>query len=267
MEDLELMPDKPRFLPANYQLIKNWDFRQARYNTRTSLYKEFYTRYSFSNGTLDYLSGNGETTRARDNHEFDRVDGLKLGVYLKDSLSTGAESTLIRSKYSFTYGYIEAEVQVAKARGVLSALWLIPPVASGSAKPEIDIFEILNGPNDNSSKSYHNLHIASGNLVPPSGLLTLSSSSSVYQNDEDLGNEFHKYGCLWTPTGVTHYLDDKVLAKRQLFWDKPEDSTDQIPAQIIANVWGGGSWVGNAVSGNDYPAYMNIKYIRLYQET
>ena len=264
------MAGRPPQLDQKYRLIADYDFR-SRITSRVHLYENFYTRYRFSGGSLDALSGNGEKSIARDIHILDpERGGLFLPLMLNGSVFGGAGSFwagLVRTRRTFAPPfYVEARIRPPRlAQGAVSAVWATP--SDIDAKPEVDVVEIVSGPNDTTRRSYHNLHRGYPDRgdVPAAGLLVQSGGSVVYEPGYDYANRMTTFGALVTPGRVVHYIENKEIANRALDWRIQATGDLAPPAHIIANIWTGGDWAGSPQSGDDLPCFMTIEFLRVWR--
>ena len=141
------------YVPAGYQKVFDDEFSTANLDTA-----KWWTRYIYSNGTLDYL--NDELQRYRENHNHVIMnDTLQLTARLPGDGSI--ESGMVRSKMTFNGGYFEAKLRVPSGLGSFPAFWLnsdSAPDGSVSWPPEIDIMEnVINAPDVNSCCEHPNM--------------------------------------------------------------------------------------------------------------
>jgi beta-glucanase (GH16 family) len=73
--------------------------------------------------------------------------------------------------------------------------------------------------------------------------------------------DFHTYMFEWTPSGVTWYVDGKVVRKGSRL-KVPEMST-----KIMMNLWifTGGAFGGSQIYNNEYPFHSEYEYFRFYK--
>ena len=101
----------------------------------------------------------------------------------------------------------------------------------------------------------------------------------TYENTENLSNEYHIYGFLWTPREMTMYIDNEPYITYDLtqsLWDKLENGLTEAaihaPMDVIIGIglstpenvpWGNDSmWLDeDSFNGIDY----TVDYVRLYQ--
>ena len=243
-----------------YHLVKNWDFA-ATVRDEAELKREFYTRYVYDGGRLDFFNDERERYRDNANHVFEG-GALAMVARLTGSPQTGQiESGMLRSKWTGKYGYFECRMKVPSGRGMWPAFWLNPQ--DGKWPPEIDVVEIVNNGRDTTLGSFHYLH---GKYAgePASGS-TLLDHDQAYHPGFDYAKDFHTFAVEWTPSVVRHYVDDLLVVERPYQW-RHDDGSDGGPAHILVNLAVGGKWPGNPTSAADFPSKLIIQYIRVWQK-
>jgi beta-glucanase (GH16 family) len=249
----------PVLADAGYHLVKNWDF-QANVLNDQDLRSEFYTRYINAGGTLDHFSDEWEVYRDNGNHVI--VGGvLRLVARLPSGeLTLGAiESGMLRSKWTGKYGYFEARMKLPAGRGMWPAFWLAPQ--DQKWPPEIDIFEVVNNGNDTCKNSYHFLH---GRFVGDT-IASLLDKHGAYWPGFDYCDLFHTFAIEWTPSAIKHYVDNVLVVEREFQW-RHDDGGDGGPAHILINLAIGGKWPGAPTSASEFPAALEVEYIRVWQK-
>lgn len=245
----------------DYALVKDWDFGR---NIRTldQMRAEFHTRYVYDNGRQDTLPGNGEWERYRDNDNH-RIEGdvLKLVAHVRGGLRNGGiESGMLRSKWTGKYGYYEIRMKVPRGRGLWPAFWLNPE--DQKWPPEIDVVEIVNNGRDTTRNSFHNVLPSPGHRA--SDVYTVLDRWGSYRPPFDYADGFHTFAVEWTPQTVKHFVDDKLVAERRFEWVH-EDGSDGGPAHVLVNLAVGGKWPEAPTSLADFPAVLEVDYIRVWQ--
>lgn len=99
--------------------------------------------------------------------------------------------------FAVTSGIVEARIKLPAGKGVWSALWLLAEDKTlPSPKPEIDIFENLNGERA--------LHLNYHNGAQP-------ASPHTVPVQWDLTAGYHVYTCAWDANGIEYYLDGALI--------------------------------------------------------
>lgn len=241
----------------NYALVKNWDFG-ATVTTRARLSDEFFTRYIYNDGKLDFLNDEWQRYRDNDNHVLDGRT-LKLTARIGEGLKPGGiESGMLRSKWTGKYGYYECRMKVPRGRGMWPAFWINPQTGW---PPEIDVLEIVNNGRDTTANSFHFVHEGA---EKPEDITTKLDKWGSYRPGIDYADGFHTFAVLWTPDRVDHYVDGVMVVSRRFLWQH-KDGSDGGPAHVLVNLAVGGTWPGPPDNPSDFPAALEIQYIRVWQ--
>jgi beta-glucanase (GH16 family) len=145
------------------------------------------------------------------------------------------------------YGYFEIDAELPAGQGLWPA-WYLLPTDVANQNSEIDVFEVLgNAP----GTVYATVHWKVDGVA---------HSTTTIVNVANTANGFHTYGVDWEPTTTTIYMDGQVIAS---FATAPQ--MDQ-PMYMLAGLQVGsvGSWPGAPSSSAEFPATMQINYIRAY---
>src|SRR5438105_7247448 len=94
--------DSPH-VPAGYIKVFSDEFNQARLDT-----SQWWTRYIYSGGTLDFLNDEQERYREDGNHVMTGQSLILMAKKTSGIDRTNYVSGMIRSKMTFHYGYFEA---------------------------------------------------------------------------------------------------------------------------------------------------------------
>lgn len=243
-----------------YRLVKDWTFGRTVSNA-DELRDNFHTRFIYENGTLDTLKGEWQRYRDNDNHDF-RNGRFALVARVSKELKNGQiESGMLRSRWSGQYGYIEGRMKVPTGRGLWPAFWINPQ--DQIWPPEIDIFEIVDNGRDTTKNSFHFLHLGEGKGRPARA--TLLDKFGAYRPGFDYADGFHTFAILWEPGRVRHFVDEKLVVDRPFDWTH-KGGADAGPAHVLVNLAVGGDWPGPPLRIEDFPARLEIDFIRVWQK-
>jgi beta-glucanase (GH16 family) len=251
--------EPPAIAGRGYRLVKNWDFA-ATVTDDATLQQEFFTRYIYDNGRLDFLNDEWQRYRDRDNHRFE--DGaLSLVAHLRGGLAPGGiESGMLRSRWGGQYGYFECRMRVPAGRGLWPAFWLNPQDAKWP--PEIDVVEIVDDGRVGTRQSFHFLHGLGAKTA------TVHASRldryQAWRPGFDYADDFHRFAVDWTPDRVRHYVDDVLVVDRAFAW-RHNDGSDAGPAHVLVNLAVGGKWPGPPTSADLFPARLRVAHVRVWQ--
>lgn len=167
---------------------------------------------------------------------------LKLSVtdspYQSYPYRSGAVTT--QGLHEQLYGKFEVRAKFPKGQGLFPAIWLLP--ADHSSFPEIDIVEMLGQlPNE----LWHVAHIENGNRA-------------FHLNEQIDGSKWHTYALDWSQDELVFYIDDEVTFRTS--------NISNTKMYLLMNVTVGGTWVGDPNSITEFPSYMEVDYVRIYQK-
>lgn len=148
-------------------------------------------------------------------------------------------SGLLTTEMTFgaSSGYIEIRADVPDEQGLWSAFWLLPTDGDWSA--EIDIAEVLGSNTDAVHTNVWNNGTPSESIIPT-----------------EVGNGFHTYGLLWTPTTIEWQIDGVTVRT------SPNTVTEEMFLAIGLAV---GGWDGGPDATTDFSDGLKIDYIRVYE--
>ena len=166
--------------------------------------------------------------------------------------------------YSFSYGRIEARMQLPVGQGLCPAFWMIgdspPNTSCGVACGEIDIME----------QGGQNPYQISATLHGPIAVTPGDTNNQQWQSGitsaTPLGGAFHTYGLIWKPGKLTWTLDGVPYATATPA-SLPKGATwvfDGHPFHIILDVVVGG-FLGPPTPTTVFPATMRVAWVRVYR--
>lgn len=154
--------------------------------------------------------------------------------------------------FNFVHGYAEMRARIPLGQGLWPAFWLLNGYYVGQ-QPEIDIMEVLGHNPHQAFHTYHRL-AQDGILLSDQGMTNNGDPATGYADG------FHTYGVRWQRGQIDWYIDGNVVHTYQ---------GNDVPYQVmyvIANLAVGGNWPGSPDDTTEFPASMDIDYIRVYQE-
>lgn len=185
-------------------------------------------------------------------------DGYLHVVALHPSNGTYTAARLkSQGLFSFSYGRIEARIQLPEGQGLWPAFWLLGNNISTVNWPacgEQDVMEHINAQTpDWIAGSIHGTN--------------LNGSQTQYAPSGQSFGTWHTYGMIWSKGQVSYYLDSPnnvyatfTPANTPGTW--PFDSA--AGAFIILNLAVGGNWPGPPDASTPFAAEMLVDYVRLY---
>lgn len=154
--------------------------------------------------------------------------------------------------FNFVHGYAEMRARIPRGQGLWPAFWLLNGYYVGQ-QPEIDVLEVLGQNPHQAFHTYHRLG-QDGIMLSDQGMTDNGDPATGYADG------FHTYGVRWQRGRIDWYIDGNVVHTYE---------ADDVPYQVmyvIANLAVGGNWPGSPDSDTEFPASLDIDYIRVYQE-
>ena len=219
--------------------------------------------WSFETGGNGWGNNEMEFYTARTNNA--RVENGKLVIEARQEGYGGKGITSARlvtkGKCSWTYGRIEARIQIPRGQGIWPAFWMMGTNIDSAGWPgcgEIDIME-------NIGKEPGIVH---GTVHGPgySGEHGIGGPFKL-SGDTLLANDFHVYGIEWTTNRIDWYIDGQTyfsITPARLPPGAPW-AFDQ-PKFVILNLAVGGGWPGYPDATTIFPQRMLVDYVRVYQK-
>ncbi|WP_437484526.1 RICIN domain-containing protein [Sorangium sp. So ce1014] len=165
-----------------------------------------------------------------------------------------------RGKFEFTYGRVEARIQVPRGQGLWPAFWMLGNDLGSAGWPscgEIDVMENVGYEPSTLHGSLHGPGYSGGN--PLTGWTNLPGGAP-------LADAFHTYAVEWEPNAIRFYLDGKLYQTRTPA-DVPAGArwVFNHPFFMLLNVAVGGNWPGSPNGSTSFPQRMLVDYVRVYQ--
>ena len=167
-----------------------------------------------------------------------------------------------RDRFAFRYGRIEASIRLPGGQGVWPAFWLMPQddvYGTWAASGELDIMEAINLGGTGGNTVHGTIHY--GGEWPNNVF-----SGNSYDVPTSMTDEFHTYAVEWDETEIRWYADD-VLYSMKNSWSTTNAAFpapfDQ-PFYVILNLAVGGNWPGSPDGNTQFPAIMEVDYVRVY---
>lgn len=206
--------------------------------------------------------GNNESQYYRSGNKNAELDQGYLRITAKEETHLGAPYTSARlttqGKESFQYGRIDIRAKVPYGQGIWPALWMLGDNFSSSGWPtcgEIDIMELIGGDGYNDRTVYGTAHWSNnGSHAEYSGNKSLPSG-------EKYNDEFHVFSIVWNSSSIRWYVDNSLYhtmntASMTAFKNK---------FFFILNIAVEGNWPGPVGPSTQFPQYMLVDYIRVFQ--
>lgn len=164
--------------------------------------------------------------------------------------------------FTQTYGRFEASIKLSTGDGFWPAFWMMPKdsVYGGwAASGEIDIMEAKGRFPNESSGAIH-----FGDSWPNN---TYKHVSYQFPVGEDI-TDFHQYAVEWEPGEIRWYVDGHLISTINDWYskDNPFPAPFDQDFYLILNLAVGGAFDGGRTpDATDFPAKMEVEYVRAWQ--
>ena len=250
-------PEIPIEPPAGYELVWNDEFDGDSVNPANWTYD--LGGWGWGNGEAQYYTNRPENARVQ--------DGLLVienrQEQFEDSYYTSAR-LLTQGLHAFQYGWIEARIKVPDGVGTWPAFWMLgdnfgrdtenPDDSNWPDVGEIDIMEYVGREPD----------LVVGTVHGP-GYAGAGGLTRWNRQEFPIADDFHTFAIDWDADGIRWYFDG------DLYYDLTPDAVgarewvfDQ-PFFIILNLALGGTLGGTIALDTEFPQYMYVDYVRVYQ--
>lgn len=260
--------------PAGYSLVWNDEFKgrtidNAKWRTNQPRMTAYDGVGNFDEGTVRSVGNGRLLMTAYKNPNTANYNG-------KTYLTTNSITT--ENRMSFKYGYLEVKAKVPYKAGCWPSLWLRSPNATQTDltgkdgyNMEVDIIEPF-GYTDQNGTTIHET-----NKSNDSDHCQAAVGNYKFKNAENLANEYHIYGFLWTADEMKFFIDGECFAAytkdtlARMGYKGDFDDTVNIlfDNQLITSsspVANEGKT--NTIENNEgsLPAEYSVEYVRLYQK-
>jgi beta-glucanase (GH16 family) len=255
---IEVPAPAPVEPPAGYELVWQDEFDGDAIDLANWTYD--IGGWGWGNGEAQYYTDRPENARL--------VDGLLViegrQERFEDSYYTSARLKT-QGLQEFQYGYIEARMKVPRGAGTWPAFWMLGAEFDRESTDEqrmwpfvgeIDVMEHLGREPD----------LILGTLHGPgySGALGLTQ---WHRQEYDIADDFHTYAVDWSPEGITWFYDGEpyftvtpeVMNGREWVFD------DEF--FLLLNLALGGSYPGPIGLDVEFPVYLYVDHVRVYQRS
>ena len=171
---------------------------------------------------------------------------------------------LTRGKATWKYGFFEIKAKLPCGRGTWPAIWTLPedPDVVWPNGGEIDIMEHVGF---EPGVIHQTIHTKAYNH-------NKNTEKTSKFNVPDASDTMHRYQMLWTPDFILFGMNDapKYLYKNETKGKTNSKAKARWPFDnehhLLLNIAIGGDWGGQkGISGDAFPARMEIDYVRVYQ--
>ncbi len=219
-------------------------------------------KWSFDTGGSGW--GNDELEYYTSRPANARIENGYLVIQARSEAHGGRRYTSARLKtqghFSFTYGRVEARIEIPRGDGMWPAFWLLGsdiPTVSWPACGEIDVME-------NIGREPNTIH---GSLHGP-GYSGSDALTKAYPSPTGVpfAEGFHLYAVQWSPEEIVWSVDGYpyFTVSRSDLPSYGKWVFDR-PFFILLNVAVGGMWPGSPTASTGLPQTMLVDFVRVYQ--
>jgi autotransporter-associated beta strand protein len=159
---------------------------------------------------------------------------------------------------NFTYGYVEAQIQVPYTLGTWPAFWML----QNGWPPEIDVMEVPQQSYNNQAGSVGTAYdyYATYHYTDSSGNAA-SAGSGMYYTGVNEATSFNDYGMMWTPNAISFYFNGNLVDTVT----SSQANIAQAKNMYLLLDLAVGGWPGNPPSWAAFPTTMQIKNVNVWQ--
>jgi hypothetical protein len=206
--------------------------------------------------------GNNESQYYRSGNKNAELDQGYLRITAKEETHLGAPYTSARlttqGKESFQYGRIDIRAKVPYGQGVWPALWMLGDNFGSAGWPtcgEIDIMELIGGDGYNDRTVYGTAHWSNNGSHAEYG------GNKSLPLGEKYNDEFHVFSIVWNSSSIRWYVDNSLYHTM----NTASLTAFQNKFFFILNIAVEGNWPGPVGPSTQFPQYMLVDYIRVFQ--
>jgi len=213
--------------------------------------------WGFDIGQGSWGWGNNELQYYTDSSSNVTVSNGYLNITAKNEQFGPANytSSRIKSKdlFEFQYGKVEARIKVPVGQGLWPAFWMLGANIDDVSWPqcgEIDIMEHVN-----TEAVIHGTHHYNNNGHQYFGSTAFCDAS-----------EFQVYGIEWSPSSIKWILNGTMYFQANISSSSVSKEEFHEPFFFLINLAVGGNWPGPPNGSTQFPAVMQVDYVRVYQD-
>ncbi len=227
------------------------------------------TKWTFDLGGNGWGNNELESYTSRTNNC--RIENSRLVIEARAESYTGNDgihrdytSARLKTKgrSSWTYGRIEARIQIPRGQGIWPAFWMLGTNIDSVSWPncgEIDLMENIGAEPSTVHGTIHGPGYSGGNGI--GAAYTLPGSAKF-------ADAFHVFTTEWQTNRIRWYVDGQLY-----FTVTPANLPGGAswvfsqPQFLLLNVAVGGYWPGNPDGTTTFPQQMLVDYVRVYAGT
>ncbi|HJZ98249.1 MAG TPA: glycoside hydrolase family 16 protein [Candidatus Solibacter sp.] len=219
------------------------------------------TKWTYDTGQTGW--GNQELenyTRSIDNAFHDGEGHLVIQALAEPGGRYTSARLKTQGLAAFTYGRIEARIQIPFGQGIWPAFWMLGADITSVGWPrcgEIDIMENIGKEPATVHGTIHGPGYSGGNGI---------GAPYALPDGRAFAGDFHVYSVLWDPDAIAFEVDGRTY-KRIAQADLPAGAQWAYghPFFLLLNVAVGGTWPGYPDASTKFPQRMVVDWVRVYE--
>lgn len=218
------------------------------------------SNWTYDRGGLGW--GNNELQAYTDKPENAYVQDGSLVIEARPEFYERAEYTSARLKTyglrTFTYGRFEARIRVPRGQGIWPAFWLLGQDLHEVGWPEsgeIDVMEHIGSEPDT-------IH---GTLHGPGYSGDYSHGGTYVLKNGAFADDYHVFAVEWLEDEIRWEVDGEQYHRVRKSDLQGKDWVFNKPFYLVLNIAVGGEWPGPPDASTQFPQYMFVDYVRVYQ--
>jgi beta-glucanase (GH16 family) len=197
------------------------------------------------------------------NASLDGRGDLAINAY-ENAASAGSPSFTsaelnTNNKVSFSYGELEARIELPRGSGLCSGFWMVGNSVAGGCFPQCGEIDVMEAITLFPGSVFGTLH------GPVAGSTNYQQYQSSVTAATPLQGTFHTYGLIWRPGRITWTIDGVPYgtATPKSLPPSAQWVFNGNPFHILLDLAVGG-WPGPPAPGATFPATMRVDWVRLY---
>ncbi|MFW5714363.1 MAG: glycoside hydrolase family 16 protein [Brevefilum sp.] len=207
--------------------------------------------------------GNNEKQFYTDRPENVRLEEGNLVIEAQDEFFVRRHYTSGRIKtqglFTFTYGRVEGRMKLPYGQGIWPAFWMLGEDIEEVGWPECGEIDIMEHIGREPRRIYGTVHGPGYSGGSGIGHFTTFPENSLTE-------DFHVFAIEWEPDEIRWYADDELFFSLTAEEINGEWVYDH-PFFILLNMAVGGYWPGNPDETTEFPQFLIVDYVRVYQRT
>jgi beta-glucanase (GH16 family) len=166
-----------------------------------------------------------------------------------------------KSKGDWLYGRVKVRAKLPYGQGIWPAIWMLPTDWEYGGWPrsgEIDIMELVG---HEPAQVHGTLHYGAPH--------TYTGDHYDLPGEETFADDYHVFALEWEPGEIRWYVDGYHYQTQTEWFTSSTKGSSHAPFDqcfhLLLNIAVGGAWPGFPDETTEFPQYMYVDYVRVYQ--